>query len=80
MNRAHTLQDVVDAGWAPSVHYLTVRLRRGEIRGRKVGRHWRMSDDDVRAYVESLANGASAPVVEVARFGLSSASARRRSA
>jgi hypothetical protein len=77
MNAAHTLAEVVEAGWAPSERYLVVRLRRGEIRGRKVGRHWRMSDDDIRSYIESLANQATAPKLDVPSSGLTAASARR---
>jgi excisionase family DNA binding protein len=81
VKQAHPLEAVVEAGWAPSTHYLIVRLRRGEIRGRKVGRHWRMSDEDIQAYVESLANK-SAPTLEESyrSGGLSLASSRRRSA
>jgi len=78
MNRAHSLAEVVEAGWAPSVHYLVVRLRRKEIPGRKVGRHWVMSDDDVRAYIDSRSNHAAQPVPEDSHFGLSAASQRRR--
>lgn len=76
MKQAHPLEAVVEAGWAPSTHYLIVRLRRGEIPGRKVGRHWRMSDDDIATYVASLSNKA-APV-EPSHGGLSLASMRRR--
>lgn len=78
MKEAHPLEEVVAAGWAPSTHFLVVRLRRGEIRGRKAGRTWVMSDSDIDAYVESLSNKA-APVEENYR-GLSLASMRRRSA
>lgn len=79
MKQAHTLEEIVDAGWAPSVLYLQRRLRRGEITGKKVGRVWKMSDEDVAAYLDSLSNSKSRPVAEQ-RFGLSSASMRRRSA
>jgi hypothetical protein len=83
MNRAHPLDEVVEAGWAPSKEYLQVRLRRGEIRGKKVGREWRMSDKDIEMYLESISNQPSelrdlksqSPVV-----GLTAASMRRRSA
>jgi hypothetical protein len=78
MKQAHPLEAVVEAGWAPSTHYLIVRLRRGEIPGRKVGRHWRMSDDDIQTYVASLSNRSVA--VEPSHGGLSLASSRRRSA
>jgi hypothetical protein len=78
MTPAHELQELVDAGWAPSTHYLIVRLRRREIRGRKCGRRWVMSDSDVQAYIESLSNAGPQADVLSPRFGLSEASARRR--
>lgn len=80
MNRAHTLQEVVDAGWAPSVHFLVVRLRRKQIRGRKVGRIWVMSDADLDFYIDSIANTATTDTTatDTPVFKLSSASMRRR--
>lgn len=80
MNRGHKLEAVVDAGWAPSVLFLQRRLRRGEIPGRKVGREWRMSDDDLREYLESLRNKPSEvhEQQDVPRLGLTAASMRRR--
>jgi len=82
MNRAHTLTEIVEAGWAPSVHYLVVRLRRKEIRGRKVGRTWLMSDADLDAYIDSTLNITNTPVEQhtdhTPVLKLSSASRRRR--
>lgn len=77
LSPAHTLEEVVAAGWAPSVLFLLRRLRSGEIKGRKVGREWRMSDSDIQAYIESLANKRER-VSEPTRIGLSAASMRRR--
>jgi hypothetical protein len=80
--QGHDLEEIVDAGWAPSTRWLQDRLRCGTIRGRKVGRHWKLSDADVEALVESLGNGHSspAPVVEVddAPLSLTLARSRRR--
>lgn len=74
---SHELEEVVAAGWAPSVRWLQARLRRGDIKGRKVGRTWKMSDRDVEALVEWLGNE-TVERVHVPRIGLSEASARRR--
>jgi hypothetical protein len=79
MKHAHTLQEIVDAGWAPSVLFLQRRLRRKEISGCKVGREWLLSDEDFEAYIESKRNK---PVqvddTEAPRTGLTLASMRRR--
>jgi hypothetical protein len=77
VKRAYSLEEVVEAGWAPSVDFLRRRLARGEITGRRVGRVWRMTEDDVNAFAESLRNTASPKPVLV---GLSETSSRRRSA
>lgn len=76
MKRAYTLDEVVEAGWAPSEDFLRRRLARGEISGRRVGREWRMTETDVEAYADSLRNTTSKPVL----VGLSETSSRRRSA
>jgi len=85
MKRAHTFADLVEAGWAPSVRYLEIRARRGDIKARKVGRVWRMTDGDVDAYIESLSNDyrepepAPIPVpASSAPLRLTAASMRRR--
>jgi predicted GIY-YIG superfamily endonuclease len=60
----HSLQDVVDAGLAPSERWLRERLHRGDIPGIKVARHgrggnryeWRMTDADVEALVDQMRN------------------------
>jgi len=81
MKRGHRLEELVDAGLAPSVRFLQMRLRSGAIPGRKVGRVWVMTDADVEAYLESVKNDAPQRSNVVSpSFGLSAASARRRSA
>lgn len=77
MKRAYTLEEVVEAGWAPSEDFLRRRLARGEITGRRVGRTWRMTEDDINAYAETLRNTAAPRPMLV---GLSETSSRRRSA
>lgn len=68
MKRAHPLQDIVDAGYAPSVRWLQERLRAGEIPGIRVARkgrggraEWRMTDADIEAFIESRRNTPTAP-------------------
>jgi hypothetical protein len=86
LKRSHTFADIVAAGWAPSIEWLERRARRGDIKARKVGRVWRMTDDDVDAYIDSLANRTDdtpAPVAEpvpaqITPLRLTAASARRR--
>lgn len=80
MTRGHTLDELVDAGLAPSVRYLQMRLRAGRIPGRKIGHTWRMTDQDIDVYLESVKNHAPQSNVVEPSFGLSQASQRRRSA
>jgi hypothetical protein len=61
MKPAHTLAEVVAAGYAPSVRWLREHIRRGDVPGFTVGRRgrsgapreYRMTDEDVEAFVES---------------------------
>ena len=59
MKRAHDLQEIVDAGWAPSVRWLREGIRRGDIPGRRLPRRGRggragyaMTDEDIEQFVE----------------------------
>lgn len=52
----HTLTQVVEGNFAPSVDWLSRRLNRGEITGYKVGRSWLMSDQDIADMLESRRN------------------------
>jgi hypothetical protein len=47
---------VLPPEWTGGVRWLARRLNRGEISGYKVGRVWRMTDDDVQAFIESGRN------------------------
>lgn len=58
--RGHSLQDVVDAGHAPSVRWLREAIRRGDAPGYRVARKggggrcdYRMTDADIAAFIES---------------------------
>lgn len=60
MIRGHTLQEVVDAGHAPSVRWLREAIRAGRVPGYRVARRggggrcdYRMTDADVEAFIES---------------------------
>lgn len=81
MTRAHKLRTLVEAGLAPSERFLQKRLRAGLIRGIKVGREWRMTDEHINEYVASLENQALPRIPRHdAPAGLSVASMRRRAA
>jgi hypothetical protein len=41
---------------APSERWLVEQLRSGRFRGRKVGRHWRMTDEDIRDALDICGN------------------------
>lgn len=47
-----------------SEKWLATQLRRGRLRGRKVGRHWRMTDRDIEAAVEMFGVGPQTNSVE----------------
>lgn len=61
--------------------WLAAQIKSGRFRGRKVGRSWRMRDDDI-AHNEDvmLRGGVTAPTPIGARRGPSVGSLRRRSA
>ncbi|WP_241471661.1 hypothetical protein [Mycolicibacterium neoaurum] len=52
----YTLQEVVDAGYAPSVRWLASGIKAGSIPGRMIGRYWKnwlMTDEDFEQYLEA---------------------------
>lgn len=51
-----------------SEKWLAVQLRKGKLRGRKVGRHWRMTDSDIKDAVEMFGVGPQFNSVDVATF------------
>ncbi|QJD50348.1 excisionase [Mycobacterium phage MarkPhew] len=57
MNAADTLThplDEVAARIPCSERWLTEQVRAGRIPGRKIGRHWRMTDADIEAALDSF--------------------------
>ncbi len=55
--RAHAIADAADVIGC-SERWLTEQLRSGRFPGRKVGRQWRMTDEDVRDALGICANDA----------------------
>jgi len=49
---------VLPAEWADGPRWLARRLNRGEIRGYRVGRVWRMTEDNVKDLIERFTNNA----------------------
>jgi hypothetical protein len=47
-----------------SEKWLATQLRQGKLRGRKVGRHWRMTDTDIKDAVERFGVGPQTNSVE----------------
>lgn len=70
---AHPIRDLVPP--FPSVDRLSRRLNKGIIPGTKLGRTWVMTDDDIRAALETFKNTAPSQHTE---SGITSTSARRR--
>lgn len=86
---AHSLQSLVDEGYAPSVRWLAEGIKRGDVPGHRIGRYWKnwmLTDDDLKKF---LTGTQSAPVVsdvvdveqvtepDLIVAGLSSRTARR---
>jgi hypothetical protein len=86
--RSYALEEVVSAhlpaDWTDGRRWLTRRLNRKELRGRRFGRTWRMTDSDIAFMLAKFANftedheapTASREAASVAD-GLSARSARR---
>lgn len=47
---------VLPAEWTDAERWLTRRLNRGEIRGYRVGRVWRMTQDHLDWFIEHFSN------------------------
>jgi len=78
MKLTYSLQQVVDAGNAPSVRWLQTQIRAGNVGASKIGRSWRMTDDDIDDMLATFRNTSN--VREIAPGALSAVSARRRAA
>uniref|UniRef100_UPI003F495729 hypothetical protein n=1 Tax=Nocardia suismassiliense TaxID=2077092 RepID=UPI003F495729 len=55
------LEYVVEMTGVPSERWLRLRLNSGELRGRRAGRQWRMTESDIAYLVESMVNEAEPP-------------------
>lgn len=53
VTRTYAAEEAAELMGAPSVRWLIEQLRAGRFQGYKVGRHWRMTEDDVLAAVEA---------------------------
>lgn len=60
MNRSYSLEEVAEAHlpaeWTDSVRWLRRRLNRKQLKGFRVGRVWRMTDDDVEFLIRKHHN------------------------
>ena len=83
--RSYALDDVVSAHlpaeWTDGRRWLTRRLNRKELRGRRFGRTWRMTDSDIEYMLQKHANFEGEDAIEAqppsVADGLSARSARR---
>lgn len=80
MIRGHRLQDIVDAGLAPSVRWLQDQIRAKHIPAHKIGRHWVMTDEDVEAALERWASKPQESATAPTALSLTATSMRRRTA
>jgi hypothetical protein len=84
MLKTYSLHQVVAAGNAPSVRWLQHQIRAGQVTARKLGRHWRMTDDDIVEMLENRRNernvvAKAQAAVELSNpYGLTARSLRRR--
>lgn len=78
MRRGYQLEEIVDAGLAPSVRWLQKEIRAGRIPAMKAGRHWVMTDEHIEQMVHAFSNQSSNVREIRPAGGLSAASMRRR--
>jgi hypothetical protein len=57
-NQTYLLEQAVDMIGAPSRRWLIERLRDGRFPGRKIGREWRMTDEDISTVLDLCRNDA----------------------
>jgi hypothetical protein len=79
---AEVAAQVLPAEWRDAERWLARRLNRGEIRGYRVGRVWRLTQAQVDELIERYSNDAAEPAPTAARAtsvvgGLSARSRRR---
>jgi hypothetical protein len=56
MALTYSTQEVVDQIGAPSHRWLLQRVRSREFPGRKIGRHWRFTDEDIAVILRFTRN------------------------
>lgn len=80
MIRGHRLDEIVEAGLAPSVRWLQDQIRANKIPAHKIGRHWVMTDADLEAALEAWAAkpGPAMPTSGSFPLSLTATSQRRR--
>jgi hypothetical protein len=79
MIRGHRLEQIVDAGLAPSVRWLQDQIRAQRIPAHKIGRHWVMTDTDLETALEVWASKPDRTPALTAPFPLSlTATSQRR--
>lgn len=69
--KAHSVEQAKVRMGAPSRRWLIERLRDGRFPGRKVGREWRMTDEDIEAALDACKND---PQIVARPTGLASGS------
>jgi hypothetical protein len=81
MIRGHRLEEIVDAGLAPSVRWLQDQIRAKKIPAHKPGRHHILTDADLEAALEIWACKTDSPAPATAPLlSLTATSQRRRTA
>lgn len=60
---AEVADQVLPAEWTDGERWLARRLNRGQIRGYRVGRIWRMTADHVEDLIERFTNDAARPAI-----------------
>ena len=72
--RTHSVEKAVARIGAPSRRWLIERLRDRRFPGRKIGREWRMTDEDIEAALDACKND---PATTDTPTGLTSRSQKR---
>jgi hypothetical protein len=55
-SRTYSTAEAAELIGAPSERWLIERLRSGTFRGRKIGRHWRLTEQDIADALDVCAN------------------------
>jgi hypothetical protein len=56
VTKTYSVEQAVEIIGAPSERWLTEHLRSGRFPGRKVGRHWQVTDQDIAAILDLCRN------------------------